>query len=412
MSVKTMIQKIRSSLYLQVLCAVILAIIFGIIDPDLAQEMKPLGDGFIALVKMCIPPVIFCTIVSGIVGGSDLKKVGKIGVKTLIYFEIMTSVALLIGLAVAHFLKPGTGLDIDLTEVDASEIASYVRPDMSFVEFILHIIPNTIFEAFVSGEILPILLVALLFGFALASMRESMNNVIKGIDDLSRILFKIISYLMKLAPLGAFGAMSFTIGRYGIEALAPLLKLMFSFYLTCAVFVIVILGLILKFCGSSIFKLLSHIKEEIFLVLGTSSSESALPTLMKKMENFGCSKSIVGLVIPSGYSFNLDGTCIYFTMAIIFIAQAFGVDLSATQIVSIIFVLLLTSKGAAGVTGSGFVTLAATLSVIQTVPIAGLALILGVDRFMSEARAITNLIGNATACVVISKLEKENVNQV
>lgn len=404
------LQIIPKSLYLQVLCAVIFAIIFGCLLPEAAQEMKFLGDGFIALIKMCVPPIIFCTIVLGIIGGSNLGKVGKVGIKSLIYFEVLTSIALLIGLVIATVLKPGTGLNIDLTDVDSSEIASYVRPEVGFIEFILHIIPTTIFEAFTSGEILPILLVAILFGLSLSSMKERATTVIKGIEEISEIFFKIISYLMKLAPIGAFGAMSFTIGKYGIEALEPLLKLMISFYATCIFFVIIVLGLILKICGSSIFKLLPHIKEEIFLVLGTSSSESALPTVMKKMEEFGCPKSIVGLVIPSGYSFNLDGTCIYFTMAIIFIAQAFNIDLSTSQILSVIFVLLVTSKGAAGVTGSGFVTLAATLSVIQTVPLAGLALILGIDRFMSEARAITNLIGNATACVAISKIEKEFKN--
>ena len=403
----TLLKKLRNSLYLQVLLAVVIAIIFGCLFPVAAQSMKPLGDGFIKLIKMCVPPIIFCTIVSGIVGGSDLKKIGKVGLKTLIYFEILTSIALLIGIAVAYLLKPGSGMNIDLTTIDAAEIAAYVKPHSSFVDFILNIIPTTIFQAFVSGEILPILLVAVLFGFALATMQERAKLVVSGIHEISGVLFKIISYVMKLAPLGAFGAMSFTVGKYGIEALAPLLKLMISFYATCILFVILILGAVLKICGSSIFKLLRHIKEEIFLVLGTSSSESALPSLMLKMEKFGCPKTIVGLVVPSGYSFNLDGTCIYFTMAIIFIAQAFNIDLSTGQLLSVILILLFTSKGAAGVTGSGFVTLAATLSVVQTIPLAGLALILGIDRFMSEARAITNLIGNATACVAVSKWEGE-----
>ncbi len=401
------VQKIRHSLYLQVLIAVALAIVFGIAFPEKAQAMKPLGDGFIKLVKMCIPPVIFCTIVLGIVGGSDLKKVGRVGIKTLIYFEVLTSVALMIGFVVAYFLKPGSGMNIDVATIDAAAISAYVKPHISFVDFLLHIIPTTIFEAFVSGEILPILLVAILFGLALSSMQERAQIALKGIHEVSEILFKIISYVMKLAPVGAFGAMSYTVGKYGIAALAPLAELMISFYVTCFFFVILVLGGILKLCGSSIFKLLRHIKEEIFLVLGTSSSESALPGMLKKMEEFGCPKSIVGLVIPSGYSFNLDGTCIYFTMAIIFIAQAFNIELSTSQILSVIFVLLVTSKGAAGVTGSGFVALAATLSVLPTVPLAGLTLILGIDRFMSEARAITNLVGNATACVAVSKMEKE-----
>lgn len=449
--------KIRTiPLYFQVLIAIFLAIIFGIFFPVEAEAMKPLGDGFIKLIKMCISPLIFVTIVNGIVGSFDLvtnppslpaeghlpaahsasaahvcldtlrsgshkqqtsgspqrdcglvpKKIGKLGLKILIYFEILTTIALLIGFVVAHFLKPGSGMNIDQSSLDPTVVAAYVKPHAGFAEFILDIIPTTIFQAFVSGEILPVLLVAVIFGFALSAVQERARSLINGISELSEILFKIISYVMKLAPLGAFGAMSFTIGKYGVATLLPLAKLMVSFYLTCILFVVLVLGLILRLCRSSIAKLLWHIKEEIFLVLGTSSSESALPSLMKKMENFGCKKSIVGLVIPSGYSFNLDGTCIYFTMAVMFMAQAFNIDLSATQIFSIIFVLLLTSKGAAGVTGSGFITLAATLSVVDTIPVAGLALILGIDRFMSEARAVTNLIGNATATVVISRLEE------
>lgn len=394
-------------LYFQVLIAIFLAVIFGIFFPTHAESMKPLGDGFIKLIKMCVPPLIFVTIVSGIIGSFDLKKIGKVGLQTLIYFEILTTIALIIGLAVAHFLKPGSGMNIDLASIDQNAILAYTKPQLSFVDFVLNIIPTTIFQAFVSGEILSILFVAIIFGLALSALQDRAKSVINGIHELSGILFKIISYIMKLAPIGAFGAMSFTIGKYGVSTLLPLAKLMLCFYVTCILFVILVLGLILKLCGSSIFKLLCHIKEEILLVLGTSSSESALPTLMKKMEQFGCPKSIVGLVIPSGYSFNLDGTCIYFTMAIIFLAQAFNIDLSTTEILSVIFVLLITSKGAAGVTGSGFVTLAATLSVIHTIPLAGLALILGIDRFMSEARAITNLIGNATAAVVISKWENE-----
>ncbi len=393
-------------LYFQVLIAIFLAVIFGVASPEAAQTMKPLGDGFIKLIKMCVPPIIFCTIVTGIVGSFDLKKIGKVGLKTLIYFEILTTIALLIGLAVAFLLKPGSGMNIDPTSLDANLVSPYIKPHSSFTDFLLNIIPTTIPQAFVSGEILPILLVAILFGLALSSVQTRAKSVITGIHELLEIFFKIISYIIKLAPIGAFGAMSFTIGKYGVASLIPLVKLMGSFYLTCIFFVILVLGLVMRICGSSIFKLLKHIKEEIFLVLGTSSSESALPTLMEKMERFGCQKSIVGLVVPSGYSFNLDGTCIYFTMAIILLAQAFGIDLSLKEILSAMVVLLFTSKGAAGVTGSGFVTLAATLSILPTIPVAGLALILGIDRFMSEARAITNLIGNAVACVVISKLEK------
>lgn len=400
-------RKFYSSLYVQVLIAVFLAIIFGCALPDLAQKMKPFGDAFIKLIKMCIPPVIFCTIVSGIIGGSDLKKVGRVGIKTLIYFEVLTTIALVIGLVVAFVVKPGAGLNIDLSSVDQSAIANLNQGKTTFVDFLLGIIPNSIFEPFTKNEILPILIIALIFGFAATAIKEKIPAIINGIEELSEVMFKIISFVMKLAPLGAFGAMSYTIGKYGIASLLPLAKLMICFYITCALFVLVVLGIILKLCKSSIFKLLAHIKEEIFMVLGTSSSESALPSLIKKMQQFGCSKSTSGLVIPSGYSFNLDGTCIYFTMAIIFIAQAFNIDLTLSQILNVMLVLLLTSKGAAGVTGSGFVTLAATLSVVNYIPVAGLILILGIDRFMSEARAITNLIGNATATVVIAKWEGE-----
>ena len=399
-----MIKKIP--LYFQVIIAVIIAIIFGILSPDLAQQAKPLGDGFIKLVKMCIPPIIFSTIVLGIINGSDLKKIGKIGLKTLIYFEILSTLALIIGLVVAFIVKPGSGMNIDVTALDSSAISTIIKPPSSFIDFLLHIIPATIFEAFTSGEVLPILLIAILFGVALASLKDQAKSVIRGIETLSEIMFKILAMIMKLAPIGAFGAMSYTIGKYGFSALIPLAKLMLCFYVTCFLFVIIVLGLILKLCGSNIFKLLSHIKEEIFLTIASSSSEVSLPNLIKKMQLFGCPKSIVGLVIPTGYSFNLDGTCIYFTMAIIFIAQAFNIDLSMTQIFTVIFILLFTSKGAAGVTGSGFITLAATLSALDSVPVVGLVLILGIDRFMSEARAITNLIGNATAVVAISKLEE------
>jgi aerobic C4-dicarboxylate transport protein len=395
------------SLYIQVLIAIILAIVFGIFFPTQAESMKPMGDAFIKLIKMCIPPIIFVTIVKGIVGSFDLKRIGKVGLKTLIYFEILTIIALIIGFAVALILKPGSGMNASLETVDINGISSYIKPSETITEFFLNIIPTTIFQAFVTGEILPILLVAIIFGFALSTLQERSKTIINGIDEISEILFKIISYVMKLAPIGAFGAMSYTIGKYGIHSLLPLAKLMICFYITCILFIILVLGIVLKLCKSSIIKLLKHIKEEIFLVLGTSSSESALPSLMKKMEKFGCPKSIVALVIPSGYSFNLDGTCIYFTMAIVFIAQAFNIDISLAHFIKVMLVLLITSKGAAGVTGSGFVTLAATLTVIPEVPLAGLALILGVDGFMSEARAITNLIGNATAAVAVSTLEKE-----
>ncbi len=397
----------KSSNYIQVLIAIIIAIIFAAFFPELAQKMKPLGEGFIKLVKMCVLPIIFCTIVGGIIGGSDLKKVGRVGVKTLIYFEILTTIALIIGLFVAILVKPGSGMNIDVASLDSSAISNFAKPQSNFTDFLLNIIPQTIFEAFTKGEILPVLLIAILFGFAISSMKERVPSIIQGIEELSEITLKILTMIMKLAPVGAFGAMSYTIGKYGFSSLLPLAKLMICFYVTCFLFVILVLGLVLKLCKTSIFKLLYHIKEEIFLTLATSSSEVSLPNLMKKMQLSGYPKSIVGLVIPTGYSFNLDGTCIYFTMAIMFIAQAMNIDLSMAQILTVMLVLLFTSKGAAGVTGSGFITLAATLSVLDSVPVAGLVLILGIDRFMSEARAITNLIGNATAVVAISKWEKE-----
>ena len=398
---------IIKNLYTQVLIAVILAIIFGVFFPEQAQSMKPLGDGFIKLIKMCIAPIIFCTIVNGIVGGASVGSVGRVGIKSLIYFEVLTTIALIIGLIIALLLKPGSGMNIDPNSIDTSAISAYVQPHLGFVDFILNIIPTTIFKAFTDDNILSVLFVAIIFGAALSSLRERGKLIASGVKELSRIFFKIINMLMLLAPLGAFGAMSYTIGKYGAISLLPLAKLMICFYITCILFVIVVLGLVMKLCRESIFKLLHHIKEEIFLVLSTSSSESALPNLMVKMEKFGCKKSIIGIVIPSGYSFNLDGTCIYFTMAILFIAQAFNIHLTLPEILEMMLVLLLTSKGAAGVTGSGFVTLAATLSVVHTIPLAGLALILGVDRFMSEARAITNLIGNAVATIVVSRWEKK-----
>jgi aerobic C4-dicarboxylate transport protein len=393
-------------LYVQVLIAIFVAAIFGAFFPEMAQKMKPLGDGFIKLIKMCIGPIIFCTVVHGVM--TDVKlKIGRLGLKSLIYFEVLTSFALLIGLFVAHYLKPGSGMNADAASIDVSGLGNYKKPQMNFTDFILNIIPDTIFHAFVTADILPILFISLVFGLVLASMKDQVPLLAKGVEELSLVILKIINFIVKLAPIGAFGAMSYTIGKFGFAALLPLLKLMVTFYSTCILFIFIVFGIILKLCGTGIFKLLYHIKEEIFLVFGTSSSETALPSMIKKMEKFGCEKSIVGFVIPAGYAFNLDGTCIYFTMAIMFIAQAFNIDLSLAQILTVIFVLLITSKGAAAVVGSAFVTLAATLSVIDSVPFAGLVLILGIDRFMSEARAVTNLIGNATATVAIAKWERE-----
>ncbi len=396
--------KILKHTYIQVLIAIALAIIFGIIEPTSAQAMKPFGDAFIKLIKMCIGPIIFCTIVGGFLGEKDLK-IGRLSLKSLIYFEIITTLALIIGLLVAFFLKPGNGMNIHIATLDPALLQNFDRPKTSFAEFLVNIIPTTLLKAFVDGEILPILFVALIFGFTLAHIKDKVPNFIKSIEEFNLVVFRIISYIVKLAPIGAFGAMSFTVGKYGIASLFPLIKLMLTFYTTCILFIFIVFGIILKLCKTSIFKLLAHIKEEIFIVLGTSSSETVLPQMLKKMENFGCKKSIVGFVIPAGYSFNLDGTCIYFTMAIIFLAQALNIDLSIWQILQLMFVLLITSKGAAGVVGSAFITLAATLTVFPTIPLASLVLILGIDRFMSEARAITNLIGNATATVAISKWE-------
>ena len=397
-------------LYCQVLIAIVIAVVFGVLFPSQAQAMKPLGEGFIKLIKMLVPLIIFLTIALGIVESFDLKKIGKVGLKILIYFEILTTLALFIGLGVALLLKPGKGMNVSETGLpDPSPFANHIKEKTTISDFILNIIPDSLIGAFASGEILPVLFIAIIFGLALSSMKERAPSVIKSLHELTEIFFKLISKLMLLAPVGAFGAMSYTIGKHGLITLVPLIKLMLCFYLTCILFVFVVFGIILHFCGTNIFKLISHIKEEIFLVFGTSSSESALPSLMQKMQSFGCRKSIVGLVIPTGYSFNLDGTCIYFTMAILFIAQAFNIDLTFDQILTIILILLVASKGAAGVTGSGFITLAATLSAIPTaVPVAGLTLIIGIDRFMSEARAVTNLIGNATAAVVINRLEKDD----
>ena len=403
--------------YIQVLLAIILAIIFGHFNPDLAIKFKPLGDIFIKMIKMLIGPLIFCTIVSGIVGGENVK-MGRLGLKMLIYFEILTTLALVVGLVIVKYIKPGAGMDISLVNVDPSVIQSYTeKSHQGIIDFITNIVPNTITSAFANGEVLPILFIAILFGFALSAVKEEAKSVIDFIHQLSAVVFKIVGFVVKLAPIGAFGAMAFTIGKYGTDSLVGLGTLLLSFYLTCTIFIFLILGLITKLCGINIWKFLKYIKEEIFLVLGTSSSESALPSLMDKLEKMGCQKSIVGITIPAGYSFNLDGTCIYFTMAIIFIAQAMNIELSTSKELWIILILLITSKGAAGVTGSGFVTLAATLSVISSdIPLIGLTLILGIDRFMSEARSITNLIGNAVATVALSKwegkLDKDKMKEV
>ena len=394
-------------LYVQVLCAIAIGILLGVTYPDLAAQMKPLGDAFIKLIKMLIAPIIFCTVVHGIASMGDMRKVGRVGLKALVYFEVMTTVALIIGLIIVNLWRPGAGMNIDPATLDTKAIATYTAQagEQSTVEFLLHIIPATVVGAFADGEILQVLLIAILFAFSLHWLGDRGKPLLSLIDQAAHVFFGIVGIVMKAAPIGAFGAMSFTIGKYGIATLLSLGSLMLGFYATCLIFIFVVLVLVARLCGFSIFKFIRYIKEELLIVLGTSSSESVLPRMLAKMENLGCEKSVVGLVIPTGYSFNLDGTCIYLTMAAVFLAQATNTDLSLGQELGLIGILLLTSKGAAGVTGSGFIVLAATLASLGTVPVASIALILGVDRFMSEARALTNLIGNGVATVVVSKWE-------
>jgi aerobic C4-dicarboxylate transport protein len=396
-------------LYVQVLCAIGRGAALGHFYPDTATAFKPLGDGFIKLIKMMIAPIIFCTVVAGIANMENLKKVGRVGGKALIYFEVVSTIAMLIGLLIINLTQPGAGMHADVATLDAKAVASYTTAakSQSVVDFVLNIIPVTLVDAFAKGEILQVLLFAVLFGFALSIAGESGRAVTRLIEQISHGLFIVVGFIMKVAPLGAFGAMAFTIGKYGIGSLQQLAALMGTFYLTCVVFILGVLGLIAGLTGFSILRFIVFIKEELLIVLGTSSSETVLPRMMAKMERLGCSKSVVGLVIPTGYSFNLDGTSIYLTMAAIFIAQATDTPLTVFNQLTLLAVLMLTSKGAAGVTGSGFVTLAATLAAIPTVPVAGLTLILGIDRFMSEARALTNLIGNGVATVVIARWENE-----
>jgi len=396
-------------LYVQVLFAIACGVLLGYFEPKMGVDLKPLGDGFIKLVKMIIAPVIFCTVVHGIAGMQDMKKVGRVGGKALLYFEIVSTFALVIGLVVANVAKPGAGFNADLSTLDTKAIEGFAAKAhaQSTVEFILNIIPNTFIDAFAKGDILQVLLIAILFGFSLAAAGEKGKPVFDFVEQVSHVLFGIVNTVMKLAPLGAFGAMAFTIGKYGVGALVPMAKLMGSFYITCALFIFIVLGSIARYTGFSIVKFIKYISEELLIVLGTSSSESALPKLMAKLEKMGCSRSVVGLVVPTGYSFNLDGTNIYMTMAALFIAQATNTELTLMQELTIVGVAMLTSKGASGITGAGFITLASTLAVVPSIPIAGMALILGIDRFMSEARALTNIIGNAVATVVISRSENE-----
>jgi aerobic C4-dicarboxylate transport protein len=397
----------RVHLYVQVITAIIVGILLGHFYPQIGEQMKPLGDGFVKLIKMLIAPIIFCTVVHGIASMEDLKKVGRVGLKALIYFEVVTTLALVVGLVIVNYLQPGVGMNVDANTIDTRSIQVYTTKagQQSTVEFLMHIIPNTIVGAFAEGEILQVLFFSILFAFAVSMLGERGKPVLHLIDNISHAFFNIVGFVMRLAPIGAFGAMAFTIGKYGVGTLLSLGKLMAAFYATCFVFIFIVLGTIAWLSGFSIFKFIRYIKEELLIVLGTSSSESVLPRMIVKLENLGCKESVVGLVVPTGYSFNLDGTCIYLTMAAIFLAQATNTELSLWEELGIIGILLLTSKGAAGVTGSGFIVLAATLATVGSIPVASIALILGVDRFMSEARALTNLIGNGVATVVVAKWE-------
>jgi len=395
------------SLYFQVLIAIALGVLVGWLAPDWGRALKPLGDAFIKLVKMIITPVIFLTVATGIAGMSDLKAFGRVGAKALGYFIVVSTVALLLGLLVANVVRPGAGLDIDPASLDRSAVSTYVAQahEQSVTAFLLRIIPETAFSAFTSGEILQVLLIAILFGIALALVGDKGARVLAGLKSLTAVVFRIVHILMHAAPLGAFGAMAFTIGQYGIGTLANLAGLIVTFYVTAALFVVVVLGLIAALAGFSIFRLIGYIKDELLLVLGTSSSESAMPLLMEKLERAGCPKPIVGLVIPTGYSFNLDGTNIYMSLAALFIAQATNTPLSISDQLLLMAVAIVSSKGASGVTGAGFIVLAATLSVVGKIPVAGMALILGVDRFMSECRSLTNFVGNAVATIVVARWE-------
>jgi len=403
-------QSAGGRLYMWVVLGIVIGGTIGVLDPKTGVALKPLGDAFINLVKMMISPVIFCTVVLGIAGAGDMKKVGRVGGKALLYFEAVSTLALLIGLTVMNTLQPGAGFNADPAQLDAKAVADYAKQasEQSTVGFLMHLIPKTMLDSFTGGgDLLQVLLVAVLFGYAMVRMGPTGSVVHKFIEEASHIFFGMMSAIMRLAPIGAGGAMAFTLGKFGIKALAPLAKLMATFYLTCGLFVLVVLGTIAALTGFSILRFLVYIKDELLTVLGTSSSESGLVPLMNKLEKLGCSKSVVGLVVPSGYSFNLDGTNIYMTMAALFVAQALNVDLTLGQQLTLLAVAMLTSKGASGVTGAGFITLAATLAVVPSVPVAGLALILGIDRFMSEARAITNFIGNGVAAIVVSRWEGE-----
>ncbi len=395
-------------LYVQVLFAIVLGVIVGWLSPEFAKNdwIKAMGDGFIKLIKMVIAPIIFCTVVSGISHIQEAKKVGRVAVKALVYFEIVSTFALALGLIVGNIVKPGAGFS-GAAAANADAVKQYTGKAQSSVEFVMNVIPDSVVGAFAKGDVLQVLLFSILFGFALMALGERGHTVRALVDDMAHAVFGVIAIVMKAAPIGAFGAMAYTIGRYGIGSMVNLLGLIATFYLTALLFVLVVLGLIAKMAGFSIFKFLAYIKEELLIVLGTSSSESALPSLMEKLERLGCSKSVVGLVVPTGYSFNLDGTNIYMTLATLFIAQALGIDLSFSQQITILVVAMLTSKGASGISGAGFITLAATLASVDPRLVPGMAIVLGIDKFMSECRALTNLSGNGVACVVVSWWENE-----
>jgi aerobic C4-dicarboxylate transport protein len=396
------------TLHLWVLAGIVCGIAYGLIDPHHAEQMKPLGDGFIKLIRMVIAPIIFCTVVTGVANVGDMRKLGRVGIKALLYFEVVTTVALGTGFAVVSLVQPGAGMNVNVATLDPAAVSQYAGSGKatSTVDFLLNIIPDTFVNAFAKGEILQVLLVSILVGLALAAVKDG-KPLIHAIDTISHVLFGVVAFIMKAAPLGAFGAMAFTIGKYGLRSLLPLGSVILCMSVTSLFFVFVVLALIARVHGFSIFKLVKYLDEELLIVLATSSSEPALPGLMVKMENMGCSKSVVGLVVPSGYSFNLDGTAIYLTIASIFVAQATNTHLTVSQTLTMLLVLMLTSKGAAAVTGGAFITLAATLSSLGTIPVAGITLLLGIDRFMSQIRSLTNLVGNAVATIVIAKWEHE-----
>jgi aerobic C4-dicarboxylate transport protein len=402
-------QPFYATLWVQVTVAMVLAVALGALSPERAVAMKPFGDAFIRLITMIITLIVFCTVVSGIAGMQDLKKVGRVGGKALLYFEVVSTIALVIGLLVGNLVRPGSGFNVNAASLDTKAVAEYAgqAKAQSVTDFLLHIIPTTIVDAFAKGDILQVLLIAILFGIALSTVGPRCKPVVEMFDALTHVVFGVVNILMRFAPIGAFGAMAFTVGKYGLASLAPLIKLIATFYVTCLLFVLIIMGTIAWAVGFNIYKFLSYIKEEILLVLATSSSETALPTLMEKLHRLGCSKPLVGLVVPTGYTFNTDGSSIYMTLAALFVAQATNTPLTLTQQLTLMAVAVLTSKGASGVQGAAFIALVGTLSVIPTIPVAGMALILGIDRFMSMFRAMVNMIGNGVATVVVARWEGE-----